>query len=93
MPKNRRQIAFIFTVFGLAAFMLGGCDDKQQQRAPLSSVSYMPIKTQSVTLLTELSGRTSAFMVSEVRPQVSGIIQERLFTEGAEVKKAMCFTR
>jgi len=44
------------------------------------------MKPQSVTLTTELPGRTSAHLVAEVRPQVGGIIQQRLFTEGSDVK-------
>ncbi len=41
---------------------------------------------QKVLYTTELAGRTSAFQIAEVRPQVSGIIQKRLFTEGTDVK-------
>ncbi len=44
------------------------------------------IQPQRVAVTTELAGRTSAFLVAEVRPQVSGIIQERRFTEGSDVK-------
>jgi membrane fusion protein (multidrug efflux system) len=44
------------------------------------------VKPQSVTLTTELPGRTSAHLVAEVRPQVGGIVQKRLFTEGSDVK-------
>ena len=44
-------------------------------------------KSESVPLRIELPGRTTAFETSEVRPQVSGIIQQRLFTEGAVVKQ------
>src|SRR4030067_8986 len=40
---------------------------------------------QRVALTTELHGRTSAYLIAEVRPQVSGIIQKRLFTEGTDV--------
>ncbi|BCU92172.1 efflux transporter, RND family, MFP subunit [Yersinia pestis PY-15] len=43
------------------------------------------LKTQPVTLSSDLSGRTVAAMTSEVRPQVDGIIKKRLFTEGSEV--------
>jgi membrane fusion protein (multidrug efflux system) len=43
-------------------------------------------KTEPVTLTTELTGRTSAYLVSEVRPQVGGIIKARLFQEGAYVR-------
>lgn len=49
-------------------------------------VGVIEIKPQKVILTTELPGRTSAFLVAEVRPQVSGIIQKRLFAEGSDVK-------
>ena len=44
------------------------------------------VRTEPVTLTAELSGRTSAFLVSEVRPQVSGVIKARLFEEGRYVR-------
>ncbi len=49
-------------------------------------VGVVTIKPQRVALTTELAGRTSAYLIAEVRPQVGGIIQKRLFTEGADVK-------
>lgn len=67
--------------------LLQGCEDTQAPQSVMPTVTYMQVNTQSVTLTTELSGRTSAFMVSEVRPQVSGIIQQRLFVEGSDVKQ------
>jgi membrane fusion protein (multidrug efflux system) len=51
-----------------------------------AEVGYIVAQTQSVGLTTELSGRTSAFLVSDVRPQVSGVIKARLFTEGSAVR-------
>jgi membrane fusion protein (multidrug efflux system) len=45
------------------------------------------IEPQSVTLTTELPGRTSPFRIAEVRPQVTGVLLKRLFTEGAEVRE------
>ena len=50
------------------------------------TVGYVVVKTQPVTLTTELPGRTSPFLTSDVRPQVNGIIKARLFTEGGDVK-------
>jgi len=50
-------------------------------------VGYVVAKTSSVPLVTELAGRTTAFESSDVRPQVSGVIYRRFFTEGALVKK------
>ena len=49
-------------------------------------VGIVTIQTQRVALTSELSGRTVARMIAEVRPQVSGIIQKRVFTEGSDVK-------
>jgi membrane fusion protein, multidrug efflux system len=49
-------------------------------------VSVVTLKPQSVTLTRELPGRIAAFLVAEVRPQVSGIVKRRLFTEGGTVK-------
>src|SRR5580692_3997362 len=46
----------------------------------------MTLRTQPVTITTDLPGRMAAYRIAEVRPQVSGIIQKRLFTEGSEVK-------
>jgi membrane fusion protein (multidrug efflux system) len=48
-------------------------------------VATVTVGTQRVVLTTELPGRTSAYRIAEIRPQVNGIIQRRLFTEGAEV--------
>ena len=44
------------------------------------------LQAQRQTLTTELPGRTSAFLSADIRPQVGGIVQKRLFTEGADVK-------
>jgi membrane fusion protein (multidrug efflux system) len=49
-------------------------------------VSVVTLKPQSVALTRELPGRIAAFLVAEVRPQVSGIVKRRLFTEGGTVK-------
>lgn len=74
-------------VFGLA---LSACDSKapavaagQQQTI---EVGVVTLTTQDVPLQVDLPGRTAAFRKAEVRPQVSGIIQKRLFEEGAEIK-------
>lgn len=72
------------------ALTVTGCKKEGQSAAsppmPLPEVGVVVIKPQKVTLTSELSGRTSACLVAEVRPQVSGIIQKRLFSEGADVK-------
>jgi membrane fusion protein (multidrug efflux system) len=52
----------------------------------MPEVAYITVQTRPVVTTTELPGRTSAQLVAEVRPQVGGIIQKRLFTEGADVR-------
>ncbi|AGA76055.1 multidrug resistance protein MexA [Pseudomonas putida] len=49
-------------------------------------VGVYTVRSQALTLTTDLPGRTSAYRVAEVRPQVSGILEKRSFVEGAEVK-------
>lgn len=49
-------------------------------------VTVVTLKPKAVTLTRELPGRTSAFLVAEVRPQVDGIVKQRLYTEGSVVK-------
>jgi membrane fusion protein (multidrug efflux system) len=69
---------------------LAACGKKQdpanQAAAAAPEVWVVTLKTQSVALTTELPGRTSAYREAEVRPQVNGILQKRLFTEGGNVK-------
>lgn len=79
----------VFVMCCLASFpLLSGCDKEQAQVAmPIPEVSVMPVVTRRVDLSTELSGRTSAVEIAEVRPQVTGIIQKRFFTEGQEVEE------
>ena len=69
-------------------FLLAACD---QTAAPVTDnpvvdVGVTTLQSQPVTLFTQLPGRTTAVRTAEVRPQVSGIILKRLFTEGSEVK-------
>ncbi|WP_208951270.1 efflux RND transporter periplasmic adaptor subunit [Rahnella sp. ChDrAdgB13] len=67
---------------------LSGCDNSQtvQQSAPPVDVGVVTLKAQSFNLVSELTGRTTATLTADVRPQVGGIIQKRLFTEGDMVK-------
>jgi membrane fusion protein (multidrug efflux system) len=75
-----------------AALLLAACsaktsDSRAAAAKPAGEAGYVELKSESVPLRIELPGRTTAFETSEVRPQVSGIIQQRLFTEGAVVKQ------
>ena len=54
---------------------------------PPPAVGVAVIQEAPVTLITELPGRTSPFVMSEIRPQISGIVQKRLFVEGSTVTK------
>jgi len=53
---------------------------------PPAEVGIVLVKAESVTLQTELAGRTTASLVSELRPQVTGIVKARTFEEGSKVK-------
>lgn len=72
----------------VAAALLTGCDGQndQQQHPQSPQVSVYTVKSAPLAVTTELPGRTDAFRVAEVRPQVSGIILRRNFTEGSDVK-------
>lgn len=72
----------------VAVLMLCCCDRGRQATAPppIAEVSTVTVQPQQLVLTTELPGRTSAYRVAEIRPQVNGIIQKRLFTEGSDVK-------
>ncbi len=69
--------------------LLTGCGKPKSAAPPPGAppeVGVILVKTEKVTLTTELPGRTSPQMIAEVRPQVGGIIQKRLFVEGSDVK-------
>lgn len=74
----------------VAAALLAACGGKSDEpatQATATKVGVVVVQKQSQTLDTNLPGRTSAFLSAEVRPQVSGIVQKRLFTEGGMVKQ------
>ena len=72
----------------LIILLVTGCDRKPQgpPASAVPEVSVETVKPQKILLSTELSGRTSAYRIAEIRPRVNGLIQKRLFTEGSEVK-------
>ncbi|ROR13223.1 efflux RND transporter periplasmic adaptor subunit [Erwinia sp. JUb26] len=68
-------------------FMLAACDQgTKDSTVKPANVGVTTLKSQPVTLFTQLPGRTTAVRTAEVRPQVSGIILKRLFIEGSDVK-------
>lgn len=68
--------------------LIAGCESPQPAPAvaPPPQVGIYTVQARPLALSTELPGRTAAFQLAEVRPQVSGIIRTRAFTEGADVK-------
>jgi membrane fusion protein (multidrug efflux system) len=85
--------AAAWSLLPLSALFVSGCgqdnDGSTQATAqmPPAQVTVVTLKTESVVLTRELPGRTNPFLVAEVRPQVTGIVRERLFTEGSHVKR------
>lgn len=70
----------------VAVAACGGGDEQPPPQGP-GQVTVVTLKAESVALTRELPGRTTAFLVAEVRPQVNGIVGKRLFTEGSLVKE------
>jgi membrane fusion protein (multidrug efflux system) len=70
----------------LASCGSGGDEGRGRNRGP-TAVTYVVVEPSSVPLVQSLPARVSAYEVSEVRPQVSGIVQKRYFTEGSFVRK------
>jgi membrane fusion protein (multidrug efflux system) len=79
-----KKIGVILSTVLLGGLLLTGCR-RQQPPPPATEVTAVTVQPQQVVLTTELPGRTSAYLVAEIRPQVNGIIQKRLFTEGSDV--------
>jgi membrane fusion protein (multidrug efflux system) len=78
----------LLSIILFGGLLPGGCDRRQPTPPPppVPEVVAVTVQPQQVVLTTELPGRTSAYLVAEIRPQVNGIIQKRLFTEGSDVK-------
>jgi membrane fusion protein, multidrug efflux system len=88
MPVYQTVRGLCMGIVMASGIFVSGCGT-QGGRPPggmTPEVSVVTLKTQSVALTRELPGRVAAFLVAEVRPQVSGIVKRRLFTEGGTVK-------
>lgn len=82
--KVRLFIAIIILIWGIN---VGGCSSRPPPPEPeLPEVATLTVQSQREVLDSELPARTYAFLIAEVRPQVSGIIQKRFFVEGSDVK-------
>jgi membrane fusion protein (multidrug efflux system) len=86
MPGIRRAFRTSLLAASLGALYACGPSAPPQAQRPPPEVGVIELQPKPFALSTELPGRTSAYRVAEVRPQVSGILQKRLFEEGATVK-------
>ncbi len=86
------RLRTLFITAPALALLLGAaaCRDRHPAdgaaAAPATPVSVIALHRQSVPLSTELAGRVVASLESEVRPQISGVVRERLFVEGSDVQ-------
>ncbi|MGO8988135.1 MAG: efflux RND transporter periplasmic adaptor subunit [bacterium] len=84
---NERVKMIVVSIALLAGLIPCGCSSQQAAPKPgFPEVAVVTVNPERVVLTTELPGRTSAYFVAEIRPQVNGIVQERLFNEGSDVK-------
>ena len=104
LPHTRRHPMLSATATAIAAAvataLLAGCNPSAAPAGPggmppagPAEVGVVTLQARPVTLSSELPGRTVSTVVAEVRPQVGGIVRERLFTEGAEVKAGQLLYR
>ena len=84
LPRRTLLAAAVATV----VLSLTACGDDKKPAAPaVPEVTVLAVKHDSVPLKVELPGRTAPFLLAEVRARVDGIVQERRFVEGADVKQ------
>ncbi|HCK7483802.1 TPA: multidrug efflux RND transporter periplasmic adaptor subunit AcrA [Salmonella enterica subsp. enterica serovar Paratyphi A] len=88
MNKNRGLTTLAVVLMLSGSLALTGCDDKQDQQGgqQMPEVGVVTLKTEPLQITTELPGRTVAYRIAEVRPQVSGIILKRNFVEGSDIE-------
>lgn len=88
MNKNRWLTPLAVVLMLSGSLALTGCDDKQDQQGgqQMPEVGVVTLKTEPLQITTELPGRTVAYRIAEVRPQVSGIILKRNFVEGSDIE-------
>ena len=79
-------VTALVTAVALASLLSGCKKEEAAPAAPPPQVGVVTLQTQAFTLTSDLPGRTSAFRIAEVRPQVNGIILKRMFKEGGDVK-------
>ncbi|NWO02724.1 MAG: efflux RND transporter periplasmic adaptor subunit [Idiomarinaceae bacterium] len=87
--NTRFKFAPIFAAGLLLTGALTACSDQQQQQGQqqAAQVEVITVQPESINLSNDLPGRTAAYRVAQVRPQVSGVLLKRTFEEGAFVEK------
>lgn len=97
--QTPRILQFLSVGLALAStLLLNGCSG-EQQNAPTGgmpgapAVTVITVQTEPVPITAELPGRTTPYLVAELRPQVSGIIKERMFKEGSDVRAGQVLYR
>lgn len=88
ISTSSRRTAGTLVLLCATAAIVAACSKSTAEapHAQVAEVGVFTVAPQALSLSTELPGRTAAFQVAEVRPQVGGLIQKRLFVEGADVK-------
>lgn len=88
---KRPSVPSAFVALTVVSSFLAGCGQGNRAAAPaapqVTEVGVLVMAPEAVTLSRELPGRTSAYRVAEVRARISGIVQKRRFTEGADVRE------
>jgi membrane fusion protein (multidrug efflux system) len=88
MPRKKasRMKTDLLATALAGALLVAGCGEKDAGPPPPPEVGVVTLQPRNIAITDQLPGRTTAYRVAEVRPQVTGIVQRRLFAEGAEVK-------
>jgi membrane fusion protein (multidrug efflux system) len=88
MLRNDKMFWFAMTGVMLGTLLLPGCEKPPAVPPPVVTpeAAVLTVSPTPVTLTRELPGRTAPHLIAEVRPQVNGIIKERLFVEGSDVQ-------
>ena len=87
MQRNDRGKRIATMGVLILGLITSGCPSQQAAPPPsLPEVAIVTVQPERVVLTTELPGRTSAYFVAEIRPQVNGIVHEVLFNEGSDIK-------
>lgn len=87
MPDFSRRPLPLLALASASLLVLASCGSQQQPPPPPPEVSVIKVGAGAVEIADELPGRVVAYRVAEIRPQVSGIIQRRLFEQGSEVRE------